>query len=128
MAAEERRRRAAAACVLGWLLPGGGHLYLGRRGRGLLFCVAVVVLFAMGVAMQARLEVHFGLDDPLAFLLSLAQVATGLPYLIARGLGYAVGDVRAPTFEYGNTFAAVGGLLNALIALDAYDIGIGRKP
>jgi hypothetical protein len=125
--AAERRRRAGTACLLGWLFPGGGHLYLGRRGRGALCGGAILLLFVMGVAMQARLEIHFGLDDPLAFLLSLAQVATGVPYLIARGLGYALGDVRAATFEYGNTFAAVSGLLNALVALDAYDIGVGRK-
>jgi len=31
------------------------------------------------------------------------------------------------TYEYGNTFLIVAGLLNFLVMLDAYDIGAGRK-
>ena len=32
------------------------------------------------------------------------------------------------TYEYGNTFTAVAGLLNILVILDAYDTARGRKP
>jgi hypothetical protein len=32
------------------------------------------------------------------------------------------------TFEYGNTFLLVAGLLNYLGMLDAFDIAVGRKP
>jgi len=53
-------------------------------------------------------------------------MAIGLPYLAARGLGFD-GDVRSVTFEYGNTFTAVAGLLNILVILDAYDTALGRK-
>ena len=67
-----------------------------------------------------------GLDDLLASLFSLAQMAIGVPYLVARVLGYE-GDVRSVTFEYGNTFTAVAGLLNILVVLDAYDTAVGRK-
>ncbi|MFN7622289.1 MAG: DUF6677 family protein, partial [Acidobacteriota bacterium] len=31
------------------------------------------------------------------------------------------------TFEYGNNFLCVAGALNMLAAMDAFDIGIGRK-
>lgn len=123
------------ALVLGALLPGAGHLYLGRRGRGIAFLAAIGALFALGVVMQARLEIHLGLDDPLGSLLSIAQAATGLPYFVARSLGYGVYSdqaamdqaVKSVMFEYGNTFTAVAGLLNVLVMLDAFDIGIGRK-
>ena len=115
------------ALVLGALAPGAGHLYLGRRGRGIAFLLAIGALFVLGVAMQARLDMHLGLDDPLGSLLSVAQAAAGLPYVVARALGYEMGDPQAVTFEYGNTFTAVAGLLNTLVMLDAFDIGIGRK-
>jgi hypothetical protein len=115
------------ALVLGALAPGAGHLYLGRRGRGVVFFVTIGALFALGVVMQARLETHLGLDDPLGSLLSIAQAAAGLPYVAARALGYEMGDPKGVTFEYGNTFTAVAGLLNILVMLDAFDIGIGRK-
>jgi hypothetical protein len=118
---------APVAAILGWLLPGAGHLYLGRRERGVAFLVGIGALFTLGVAMQARLAIYVGWDDPLATLTSFAQVAAGLPYVLARGLGFSLGEVRAVTFEYGNTFTAVAGLLNSLVALDAYDIAVGRK-
>jgi hypothetical protein len=31
------------------------------------------------------------------------------------------------TWEYGNCFLIVAGLLNALVVLDAFDIAMGRK-
>jgi hypothetical protein len=35
--------------------------------------------------------------------------------------------VTSATYEYGNTFMIVAGLLNFLVMLDAFDIGMGRK-
>jgi predicted metalloendopeptidase len=57
----------------------------------------------------------------------VANLGIGLPYFVAKGLGTGVGRAVAATFEYGNTFAIVSGLLNMLAVLDAYDIAEGRK-
>lgn len=122
-----RPEAAVPASVLGLLLPGAGHLYLGRRGKGLFFLAAIGALFLLGLSMDARLQFYVGLDDPLAFLRSLAQVAIGLPYALARLLG-TEGRVTAAMHEYGNTFTEVAGLLNILVVLDAHDIALGRKP
>ena len=35
--------------------------------------------------------------------------------------------MTAASYEYGNTFLIVAGLLNMLVVLDAYDIALGRK-
>ena len=51
----------------------------------------------------------------------------GLPYFIASALSFGAGDVRAVTYEYGNAFLIVAGLLNLLVVIDAYDIARGRK-
>jgi uncharacterized protein DUF6677 len=123
---EETRRSALPTVIFAWLVPGAGHLYLGRRGKALLFFLAIGALFALGVAMDSRLEMTLTLDDLLASLFSLAQMAVGLPYFVARTLGYQ-GEVRSVTFEYGNTFTAVAGLLNILVILDGYDTALGRK-
>ena len=124
---EPRPGAVVPACLLAWLLPGAGHLYLGRTRKGLLLLGAVGVLFLLGVTLGARLQMYFGLDDPLALLRSLAQVGMGLPYFLARYLGYEAGRITAVTHEYGNTFTEVGGLLNVLVILDAHDTAIGRK-
>jgi hypothetical protein len=77
--------------------------------------------------MKSRLQLYLGLEDPLALLFSIAQMAAGVPYFVARGLGYEAGEVTAVTYEYGNTFTAVAGLLNILVILDAHDTAVGRK-
>lgn len=125
--AEARPAMAFPACLLAWLLPGAGHLYLRRSGKGLLFLLAIGALFLLGVGLDARLLPHWGLDDPLSFLRSLAQMAMGAPYFVARAMGFEAGHVTAVTHEYGNTFTEVGGLLNILVILDAYDTAMGRK-
>ena len=51
----------------------------------------------------------------------------GVPWMLARMMGGGAGIVTAPTFEYGNTFLIVAGLLNCLVVLDAFDIAMGRK-
>jgi hypothetical protein len=118
----------AVAVGLAWLLPGAGHLYLGRKGKGLIFGFCLTALFVLGVAMESRLQLHLGFDDPLGFLVSVAQMALAGPYLVARFLGFSEGQVTAVTYEYGTTFTAVAGLLNILVMLDAHDTAIGRKP
>lgn len=120
--------RPLAAGLLAWVWPGLGHLFLGRRGKGLVFMGAILALFVLGVAMSSRLELHLGFEDPLAVLFSFAQMGTGAPYVLARMMGYDAGLVTSPSYEYGNTFTAVAGLLNILVLLDAVDTARGRKP
>ena len=118
--------RTVAAGLLAWVWPGLGHLFLGRRGKGLVLMGSILALFVLGVGMDSALKLHLGLEDPLAFLFSLAQMGAGAPYVIARLLGYEAGVVTSPSYEYGNTFTAVAGLLNILVILDALDTARGK--
>jgi len=119
--------RTVAAAMLAWVFPGLGHLYLRRTGKGLILMGCIIALFAFGVRMDSALQLHVGLEDPLALLFSLAQMGVGAPYVAARLLGYDSGLVTSPTYEYGNTFTAVAGLLNILVVLDALDTARGTK-
>ena len=119
--------RTVTAGLLAWVWPGLGHLYLGRRGKGLVLMGSILALFVLGVAMDSRLQLHLGLEDPLALLFSIAQMGVGAPYVLARLLGYEAGLVTSPMYEYGNTFTAVGGLLNILVILDALDTARGVR-
>lgn len=113
-------------CLAAWAIPGAGHLWLNRRGKGLALLIALPAMFAIGLAIQGRLF-PFDLSDPLVGMAALADLGIGIPYLIASGLGLGGGQVRAATYEYGNTFVIVAGLLNLLVVIDAYDIAVGRK-
>ena len=126
--------RTVTAGLLAWVWPGLGHLYLGRRGKGLVLMGSILALFVLGVAMDSRLQLNLGLEDPLAVLFSLAQMGIGAPYVLARFLGFGGNDpaellrlVKSLTYEYGNTFTAVGGLLNILVILDALDTARGVR-
>lgn len=113
-------------CVASWAVPGAGHLWLGRRSKGLIFLIALPVMFAIGLALRGRIF-PFDLSDILVALAAVADLGIGLPYFIAGALGYGAGDVRAVTYEYGNAFLIVAGLLNLLVVVDAYDVALGRK-
>jgi len=113
-------------CLLSWAIPGAGHLWLGRRAKGLILLVALPLMFAIGLAIDGRLY-PFDFSDPLVGLGALADLGIGLPYFIATPLGYGRGDVRAVTYEYGNVFLIVAALMNLLVVIDAYDVALGRK-
>lgn len=110
-----------------WFVPGAGHLWQGRLQKGVVFLVTIPLMFATGLWLQGRLF-PFELSQPLVALAALAGVGNGLPYFLASALGAGAGEVTAASYEYGNTFIIVSGLLNALVVLDAYDIALGRKP
>jgi hypothetical protein len=112
-------------CLAAWAIPGAGHLWLGRR-KGLVFLVALPVMFAMGLGIRGRLF-PIDLSEPLVALAALADMGIGLTFFVAKALGYGAGDVRAVTYEYGNAFLIVAGLLNLLVVIDAYDVALGRK-
>jgi hypothetical protein len=112
-------------CLAAWAIPGSAHLWLGRR-KGLVFLVVLPLMFGLGLFLQGRLF-PFDLSQPLVALAAVADVGIGLMCVMARALGYGTGNVVAVTYEYGNTFLIVAGLLNTLVVIDAYDIAMGRK-
>jgi hypothetical protein len=113
-------------CLVSWAIPGVGHLWLGRRAKGLILLVALPLMFALGLAIHGRLF-PFDRSDLLVGLAAFADVGIGLTYFVATVLGFGAGDVRAVTYEYGNAFLIVAGLLNLLVVIDAYDVAMGRK-
>jgi hypothetical protein len=113
-------------CLAAWLIPGAGHLWQGRWQKGVVLVVTVPLMFAIGLLLDGRLF-PFELAQPLVALAALASLANGLPYVAAVVMNLGEGVVTAATYEYGNTFVIVSGLLNMLIVIDAFDIALGRK-
>jgi hypothetical protein len=112
--------------IAAWIVPGAGHLWRGRRQKGLVFLVALPLMFATGLWLNGRIF-PFELTQPLVGLAAIAALGTGWPFFVAKLMGFGQGVVTAASYEYGNTFVIVAGLLNMLIVLDAYDISLGRK-
>ena len=128
----ERARPAAEPgalvllCLAAWAIPGAGHLWLGRRQKALVFMVAIPAMFLVGLFLHGRIF-PFDFSEPLVGLAAIADLGIGVPWLIARLVEAGSGTVTAATYEYGNCYLIVAGLLNLLVILDAFDIGKGRK-
>jgi Family of unknown function (DUF6677) len=128
----ERARAAAEPgtlvllCLAAWAIPGAGHFWLGRRQKAVVFFLALSVMFVVGLLLQGRIF-PFDLSEPLVALAAVADLGMGVPWALARMAGQGAGLVTAVTYEYGNTFLIVSGLLNFLVVLDAFDVAMGRK-
>ena len=112
--------------VLGWLVPGFGHLLLGRRLRALVFAVVILVSFIVGIALQGELILPRA-GEPLSYLAAVASIGSGVLFVVARLLGLGDGVVTASSFEYGTSFLLMSGMMNLLLLLDIHDIGVGKK-
>src|SRR5512133_35390 len=111
------------AVAISWAVPGLGHLMLGRRAKGVVFLVALPLMFLVGLLLLGRIF-PFQTADILVLLAAFAELGIGLVYFLAGPLGYGAGKVTAVTYEYGNAFLIVAGLLNLLVVLDAYDVAL----
>jgi hypothetical protein len=112
--------------VVAWLVPGAAHLWLGQTRKAIIFFVMLTGMFAIGLAFGGRLF-PFQISDPLVFLAAAAEWGQAIPRVVAAVAGAGQGDVVAATYEYGNTFLMVSGLLNMLVVLNATDVASGRR-
>jgi TM2 domain-containing membrane protein YozV len=131
-------RPPAKAWLMGfvaWLIPGVGHFLQGCWGRGVLLAAAVWICFITGLLMGGHMFSLNPGDQSSSILLQfppmIANLGAGLLYIGSwlLGVGFSDDPVQAAraTYEYGNTFLLIAGLLNYLAMLDAFDIAAGRK-
>jgi len=127
--------RAWLVGVMAWFVPGAGHVMTKKWGRAALMGGAVWVCFIVGLGMGGHLfdlTTGQGSSPLLQVPPMIANLGSGILYLFEwlRGVGFADDPAQAAkaTYEYGNTFLLIAGLLNYLNMLDAFDIAAGRKP
>lgn len=107
--------------LLTLLVPGLGHAWAGRRRRGAAFLALVGSAFAIGVALGGALGTFPGHGFG-GFLTTAATHAVVVPALLTGGAGLGAGDPRSPSFEVATTYLVVAGVLNLLLAFDAWDV------
>lgn len=116
-----------------WFVPGVGHLLQQKWWRAALLGGAVWVCFFVGMGMGGHLfDLSTENSSPLLQVPPMiANLGTGALYLVSWLFDYGFKDDPAQaaraTYEYGNTFLLIAGLLNYLTMLDAFDIAAGRK-
>lgn len=120
--------------ALAWFIPGLGHLLLKKWGRAALMGGVVWFCFIAGLLMGGHLfDLRNGEGSSVLLQVfpMIANIGSGALYLVCWLLdfGFADDPVQAArtTYEYGNTFLLIAGLLNYLTMLDAFDIAAGRR-
>ncbi len=142
-------RNPKLAAFYAWLVPGLGHVYQGRTGKGILYAVCILTLYALGFAMGEGKIVYWRwvnpVNNPEKFCLYyLGQFFVGLPALPALiqgtlqyfNLAPLLGGIMAAPdanvinglhprlgklVEVGSMYTAVAGLLNVLAIYDALE-------
>ncbi len=117
----------ALALLAGWLVPGAGHLLLGKWVRAALLMVSIVGMFAIGIALAGKVYTP-NTGEPLDMLGFAGDLGSGLLYGLARLLGWGQAPVLVAVADYGTKFIVVAGLLNVVAAVDAHSLASGRKP
>ncbi|MFQ5721235.1 MAG: DUF6677 family protein [Candidatus Aminicenantales bacterium] len=112
--------------LLGWLVPGLGHVLQKRFWRGAIFFICISAMAIMGLVMGGRIY-SFQTENPLTVLAFFSDIGNGFLYILSKFLAFGLGELKKNTFEFGTAYLAGAGLLNYLVALDAFDIALGKK-
>lgn len=116
----------ALVLLVGWLVPGAGHLLLGKWVRALLLFVSVLGMYLIGLGLAGKIYTP-NTGDMLDILGFLGQLGSGLLYVIARVFNLGASSVVNALADYGKMFLVVSGLLNVIAAIDAHSLANGRK-
>lgn len=112
------------AALLAWIWPGLGHLRLGQRRRGMLIMFGVLFLFLGGVLIGG-VDAVDRRNDPLWFMAQAlcGPIAFGTDLANQRLLSDRQVRLQRKSLshinEFGTLFAALAGLMNLVVILDA---------
>lgn len=122
----EKSSLPAMVLIAGWLIPGLGHLLLGKWIRALLLFVSILSMFLIGLGLQGKIYSP-GTGDILDILGFAGQLGLGLLCGLAHWIGWGASSSVNTLADYGTKFLVCGGLLNYMAAVDAHSLANGRK-
>lgn len=124
-ASPEGARSPGLAAVLTLLVPGGGHLYLGRTAWAVAGFVVVGGLYLLGVRLSGGMFLEYlppEMRGAFAWILTPELGNLGFLYWHQGEFGYGIGQPRPwpATMHLGTTLTAASGVLNLLLASRAH--------
>ena len=128
-----RVKNKYTALFLGWLVPGLGHIYAGKRWKGAVIFSVIMAASLVGLAMGRFRSVYFAA----AHYQFYAEIGNGLFTIVAALVMKATGAVAiehtarggylAGTLPIADLYLMVAGLLNFVAAANAFDLAAGHK-
>lgn len=122
----ERSSLPAFALVLGWLIPGAGHMLIGKWIRGALIFVCVLGMFLIGIGLVGKIYSP-NTGEVLDMLGFVGQFGMGGLYALARFFSWGGSSAVSTLNDYGTKYLVACGLLNVIAAVDAHSLASGRK-
>ncbi|MHC4821927.1 MAG: DUF6677 family protein [Planctomycetota bacterium] len=112
------------AWMLGWLFPGAGHWYQGRRAQGAVLAASIAGCFVAGALLGRGGAVS---GTQLEYL--VMQFGAGVPAIVAWLLSVeGTPDISVAVRETAVLYTVVPALLNVVVALDAAALAAGATP
>jgi hypothetical protein len=112
--------------LAGWLIPGAGHLLVGKWIRASLIAASILGMYLIGIGSAGKIFVPNS-GDILDILGFVGQLGTGLLYVIARAFSLGASSAVNTLADYGTKAIVIAGLLNVIAAVDAHSLANGRK-
>lgn len=122
----ERSSLPAFALLLGWLVPGAGHLLLGKWVRACLLFASIFGMYLIGLGLVGKIYTP-NTGEVLEMLGFVGQLGMGMLYLLARWFGWGASSATTTLNDYGTKYLVACGLLNLIAAVDAHSLANGRK-
>jgi hypothetical protein len=122
----EKSSLPALALLLGWLIPGAGHLLLGKWIRASLLFISILGMYLIGLGLAGQIYTP-NTGDILDILGFAGQLGMGALYILARIFSWGATSYITALGDYGTKFLVVAGLLNIISAIDAHSLASGRK-
>ena len=110
------RASAGLAAFLGWIVPGLGHVLLGRPVKALLFFGMILGTYAFGLWLADWRCVNYERDKVWFIAQSFAAGPTALTAWLTQDLTLSR---VIPRFDVGQLYVGVAALLNAIAVADA---------
>ena len=116
--------KRSVAFFAAWLVPGAGHVLLGRWKKGLFFFALLGATYVFGMWIAGFHPVAFD-DNPFYFF---GQYGSGATFLIAKLRGAEKAIVRPQIhpswFDPGLLYVCVVGLLNLVVMLNILELSV----
>ncbi|MBI3267741.1 MAG: hypothetical protein HYZ53_01870 [Planctomycetes bacterium] len=102
--------------IVAWVIPGGGHVLLGRTGKGIFFFALLLLTFLGGLVLADFRTIKPIADNPFYFIGHFGSgMSLGLTHLLSRSAPR--GLVPSRFSEAGLLYMSVAGLLNVLVMM-----------
>lgn len=123
-----RGPRYALAVVLGWAVPGLGHVILGRPYKGAIFFTLLAATYLTGLTLLSWHTISFD-DNPFYYI---GQLGSGATWLMTTVFGDAKPAPNAgwpiAWYDPGLLYVSAPGLLNMVIVLNLFQARAKQDP